>query len=112
MSPIQPKSPESVGSVPKDQPQKFDPNERYGLTPEHIDEFRKDPEIIEAVRKFTGRDFPMEQIDDVLMIQIAGMVQKLGVDGAVAEAHRIYPPELKAQIRGVAMKGGVPRRAS
>ena len=89
------------------QPQ--DPRQEFGLTDEDLDFFRNDPEIKQAVQMFTGRDFPMDQIDDHLLVLIAGMVQKLGVQGAVAEGQRLIPDEQKAIIRGIAMKGGVPR---
>lgn len=120
------KPPEQVGAVPQKgvnplgggapprlqmnpgaKPQ--DPRQQYGLTDEDLDYFRHDPEIIAAVRQFTGRDFPMDQIDDHLLVVLAGMVQKLGVDGAVAEANKLLPHEQKAVIRGIAMKGGIPR---
>lgn len=117
------KPPEQVGAVPQpgvnpqarpvagvNPPQlPQDPRKQYGLTDEDLDYFRHDPEVIAVVQQFTGRDFPMEQIDDALLVQIAGAVQKLGVEGAIAEANRIIPPEMKAQIRGVAMKQRVPR---
>lgn len=86
-----------------------DPRKEFGLTDDDLDFFRHDPEVIAVVKQFTGRDFPMAQVDDALLVQIAGAVHKLGVDGAVAEANRIIPPEMKAQIRGVAMKQRVPR---
>lgn len=113
------KPPEQVGAVPQEglNPQAStmtpkapqDPRQEFGLTDDDLDFFRHDPEIIAAVRQFTGREFPMEQIDDHLLVRIAGMVQKLGVDGAVAEAERTLPAQQKALIRGIAMKGGVPR---
>lgn len=114
------KPPEQVGAIPQpavnptqgetmspQMPQ--DPRKEFGLTDDDLDFFRHDPEIIAAVRQFTGRDFPMDQIDDHLIVKIAGMVQKLGVEGAVAEANRVLPPQQKALIRGIAMKGAIPR---
>lgn len=107
------KPPEQVGALPQfgKIPPKLpqDPRAEFGITDDDLDYFRHDPEIIAAVRQFTGRDFPMDQIDDALVVQIAGAVQKLGVDGAVSEFDRIVPPEIKAQIRGLAMKQRVPR---
>ena len=117
------KPPEQVGAVPQAgvnpqaQPVKGvngpqmpqDPRQQYGITDEDLDYFRHDPEIIAAIRAFTGRDFPMDQIDDALIVQIAGAVHKLGVEGAVAEFKRIIPPRLQAQIRAVAMKQNTPR---
>ena len=78
------------------------------LSPDKIAILRKSPSVIEAVRKFTGRDFPMEQIDDQLIVEIAGLVHKLGVDGAVAKAEQILTPQQKATIRGISMKQRVP----
>lgn len=117
------KPPEQVGAVPQEglQPKAQtvggvnspklpqDPRQEYGITDEDLDFFRHDPEIIAAVRAFTGRDFPMDQIDDALIVQIAGAVHKLGVDGAVSEFKRLIPPRLQAEIRAVAMKQNTPR---
>lgn len=86
-----------------------DPRTHYGLTDADLEGFRKDPELIEAVRLFTGRDFPMEQLDDALMAEIAGAVQKLGVADAVREFKTLIPVELQATIRGIAMKQRLPR---
>lgn len=115
------KPPEQVGSIPQPgvNPQRVapamtpkapqDPRQEYGLSDEDLDFFRHDPEIIAAVRQFTGRDFPMDQIDDALIVQIAGAVHKLGVQGAVAEFKRIIPPRQQALVRALAMKQGTPR---
>lgn len=86
-----------------------DPRKAYGLTDSDLDNFRKDPELIEAVKKFTGREFPMSQIDDALIAEIAGAVQKLGIDEAVKEFKRIIPKELIVMIRGISMKQRLPR---
>ena len=81
---------------------------KYGMTPEHVAALRKDPEVIAVVRGVTGRDFPMEQIDDELIVEIAGAVAKLGVQGAIQKAEQILSPEQKATIRGISMKQKVP----
>ena len=86
-----------------------DPRQEFGITDEDLDFFRHDPELIQAVQLITGRDFPMEQIDDALIVHLAGAVQKLGVQGAVAEAKRIIPPETMATIRGISMRQRLPR---
>lgn len=104
---VNPQAQSVRGVNPPQLPQ--DPREQYGLTDDDLDFFRHDPEVIAVVQQFTGRDFPMDQVDDALLVQIAGAVHKLGVEGAVAEANRIIPQEMKAQIRGVAMKQRVPR---
>ena len=90
-------------------PQNAPAQQGLQLPPAAVERFRRNPDVIEAVRQITGRDFPMSQIDDVLMIQIAGAVFTLGVQGAVAEAERILPAETKATIRGIAMKQNMPR---
>lgn len=106
---------EEIGAIPQDgvnpkaQSGPRDPREEFGLTDEDLEALRRDPEIIEMVRQVTGRDFPMQQIDDHLLAILAGMVHKLGVEGAVAEANRLLPPEQKATIRGIAMKDRIPR---
>lgn len=98
--------PEAIGSAPaQGNPQS---SKTPKLPPDQMAALRKDPDIIGAVRKFTGRDFPMEQIDDVLIVEIAGLVHKLGVDGAVAKAEQILSPQQKATIRGISMKQRVP----
>lgn len=90
------------------QPPQGKSGNKYGITPEQMDLFRKDPEIIAVVRGVTGRDFPMAQIDDELLVEIAGAVHKLGVQGAIAKAEQILSPEQKATIRGISMKQRIP----
>lgn len=69
------------------------------LPPQAMAVLRKDPEIIQAVTKFMGRPVPMDKIPDQLLIEIAGMVHKLGVDGAVQKFMQSVPPQLQAQIK-------------
>ncbi len=69
------------------------------LSPEEIEGFRSDPEIIEAVSMFLGRPVTLEEVPEELLIQIAGMVEKLGVQGAVQMAQQNMPPDLQAQLR-------------
>lgn len=109
-------NPNAVGAAPADgnpmgnpQAAPQDPAKKtYGLKPDQINALRQDPDVVAVVRKFTGRDFPMAQIDDALIVQIAGMVHKLGVDGTVQKAEQILSPQQKATIRGIAMKQKVP----
>ena len=109
---------EQIGAVPQpgvnpqaaQQPQGLrDPRQEFGLTDDDLDYFRHDPEIIAVVQQVTGREFPMEQVDDALLVQIAGAVQQLGVEGTVAEASRLIPREVMVQLRGGAMKNRMPR---
>ncbi len=98
--------PEAIGAAPaQGNPT---PPQSPKFPPDQIAALRKSPNVIAAVHKFTGRDFPMEQIDDQLIVEIAGMVYKLGVDGAVAKAEQLLSPQQKATIRGIAMKQRVP----
>lgn len=85
-----------------------DPREAYGLNDHDLQTFRKDPELIEAVEKFTGRQYPMSDIDDALIAEIAGAVQKLGVDDAVKEFKRIMPRKLIVLIRAICIKRRIP----
>lgn len=79
-----------------------DPRTQYGLADADIHYFKyHDIELKEAIDKFTGIDFPLHKIDDFLIVEFAGMVQKLGVDGAVAEAKKM-PRRLRALYRAVA----------
>ncbi len=71
----------------------------YQPSPEDLDFFRNDPEIIETVTKFMGRQIDMAEVPDELLAMLAGMVQKLGVDGAVSEIHRTFPADLIQQIK-------------
>lgn len=69
------------------------------IPPEAIQFFRNDPEIIAAVSKFMGKPVTLEHVPDDMLIALAGMVQKLGVDGAVAMAQKTIPPEQQQQLR-------------
>ena len=100
MSPI---PQEQIGAVPQQQAM-----QGPAISKEEINNLRKDPQIIKAVQMATGRSFPMEQIDDSLIVQIAAIVHKLGVEGAVAAFKKTMPPDKQALIRGIAMKGQTP----
>jgi hypothetical protein len=78
------------------------------VPPDQIAVLRKSPNVIAADHNFTGRDIHMAQIDYQLIVEIAGLVHKLGVDGAVAKAEQILTPQQKATIRGISMKQRVP----
>jgi hypothetical protein len=70
------------------------------LPPEQIAALRKDPEIAQAVTKYMGRPFPLEKVPDQMLQTIAGMVFKLGVDGAVAEFSKMIPPQIAQRMKG------------
>lgn len=80
-----------------------------GLTPEDIENFRKDPELIEFIRRFTGRDFPMDHIGEPVLILVAGAVQCHGLEGALSVADNIVPRQTKIWFRAAAMRDKIPR---
>ncbi len=75
------------------------PQQGQPLSPDDLDFFRNDPELIQAVAKFFGRPIDMNKIPDQAMAAIAGMVQKLGVDGAIAEFKKSLPPGALEKMR-------------
>ena len=80
-----------------------------GLTPEDIENFRKDPELIEFIRRFTGRDFPMSHIGEPVIIYVAGMVECHGIEEALKIAKESAPREMKVWFRAAAMRDKIPR---
>ena len=107
---------EAVGAVPQEgfrpqapapqAPQAQAPAAPQGqqLSPEDLAALRQDPEISEAVAKFLGRQVSMEEVPDNILTVVAGMVHKLGVDGAVAEITKMVPPEMAQQLRAGAQR--------
>lgn len=89
--------PEQIGATPQ---MGVNPmaKQSANLSPEQLAVLRKDPEIAEAVSKFAGRPIPVQSIPDNLLMEIAGMIHKLGVDGAVMEFKRKVPPQVQAQL--------------
>ncbi len=95
---------EAVGAVPqggvnplaKTSPQ---PQAEAPLSTEDMEFFRNDPEIVAAVSKFMGRTVTLENVPDEMLVQLAGMVQKLGVDGAVQMAQKTIPPDVQQKLR-------------
>ena len=88
--------PTAPAPAPRPAPQA--PTAPQGLPPEEIAALRKDPELAQAVQLFAGHPVPMESIPDNLLMEIAGMVHKLGVQGAVAEFKNKVPPEVQQQL--------------
>lgn len=74
------------------------------LPPDKMAALRKDPEIIQAIAKFAGRPVPLESIPDNLIMEIAGAVHKLGVDGAIAKFKQVIPQQIQAQIMAQGQK--------
>lgn len=80
-----------------------DPREQYGVTDADLDYFKNgDKELKAAIDKYFGMDFPVHTIDDFLIVELAGMVEVLGPDGAIEEFKRIAPRRLRALYRCVA----------
>lgn len=86
------------GAVPQAQAMQG-PAQGQKLSPEEMDALRNDPEIVQGIAKFIGRPVDMRKIPDDMLITIAGMVHKLGVDGAIAEFRRLVPPEQLQKMR-------------
>ena len=80
------------------------------LPPQQMAALRKDPEIAQAVSLYIGKPVPLTVIPDNLLMEIAGMVHKLGVQGAVQEFSRKIPPQVQAQIKA-RVGGGAPPQA-
>lgn len=78
------------------------PQGGHALSPQDLNFLRTDPEIAAAVAQVMGRQIDLAVVPDELLAVIAGMVHKLGVEGAVAEFQRSVPPELIQQIRSAA----------
>lgn len=70
------------------------------LPPEQMKALRQDPEIQQAVSMVVGKKIDLSQIPDDMMMMIAGMVHKLGVQGAVQKFMSGVKPEQLQQIRG------------
>ena len=92
--------PEAVGAAPAmGNP---DMGKTPTVTPEQMAKLRQDPEIAQAVQKYLGRPFPLEKIPEGVLTVLAGMVFKLGVDGAVAEFTKIIPQQAQQKIKSMA----------
>lgn len=97
-----PQTAEQMGAVPQAQAQG---QQGQKMTPQDMDFFRNgDPEIKQALELFVGHPMTpemMKNIPDQMLVQIAGMVHKLGVQGAVAMAEKTIPPQVKAQLKAI-----------
>lgn len=96
MSPMQ--NPNAIGAVPQAQAQ-AQSGQTPNLPPEQINALRQDPEIQQAVQMVLGKKIDMSLIPDNIMINIAGMVHKLGVQGAVKEFTSKMDPQILQQLR-------------
>lgn len=95
----QPQTAEQMGAVPQSQAQQG----QQKMTPEALDYLRNgDQELRQAIGMFMGREIKpeeMKNVPDQMLIQIAGMVQKLGVNGAVAMAQKMIPPDVQQKLK-------------
>lgn len=96
-------NPNQVGGAA---PAMGNPNKTPTLPPQAMAKLRQDPEVIAAVTKYVGKPVPLQMVPDNLLLEIAGMVAKLGVDGAVAEFSRKVPQQAQAQLKAAAAQGG------
>ena len=69
------------------------------MSEQEVEILRNDPEIKQAGSLFLGKEVPLEALPPDLIAGIAGMVERLGVQGAVAEAKsKVSPQDLQALI--------------
>lgn len=76
------------------------------LSPEDVEALRGDKEVAEVFRQVAGAEVPMDQVDPQSLAEVAGMVEKLGVDGAVQAINAMLSPEQKASLQAEAAKAG------
>lgn len=69
------------------------------LPQDQIDALKKDPEIIEAASQFIGSPVTLDILPVNALMEIAGMVQKLGVQGAVQMLKQKVPQDVQAKLR-------------
>lgn len=64
-----------------------------------VEILRKDPQVAQVFHLFIGKPVPMERVPEFLLNEVAGMVHKLGVNGAVALLNKTIPKEVKSQMQ-------------
>ena len=98
---------EAVGAVPQpgvNPAAAQKPN--HGLTEADLNALRGDREIADVFNRVAGTPVPMDQVDPQSLAIVAGMVEKLGVEGAVAAIDKMLSPEQKASMAAEAAKAG------
>lgn len=75
-----------------------------GLSEGEIEALRGDPEVADVFTQVAGSPVPMDQVDPQSLVEVAGMVEKLGVEGAVAAINGMLSPEQKAGLQAEAAK--------
>ena len=97
-------NPNAIGAAPA--PGNPTAPQAQKLPPQAMVALRKSPDIMKAVALFMGRPVPMQSIPDNLLVEIAGMVHKLGVQGAVQKFQQTVPPQVQAQLKASAQPQG------
>lgn len=93
-------NPEAIGATPaQGNPQQ---GQSPKLNPQQLDALRKDPEIAQVVSMFMGKPTPMDNVPEAALMELAGMVHKLGVQGAVQMLEQKIPKDLKQKLRASA----------
>lgn len=78
-----------------------DPRTTYGVTDADIHFFKyHDAELKAAIDKYTGMDFPVHTIDDFMIVELAGMLERLGAEAGIAEFKKL-PRRVRALYRCV-----------
>lgn len=117
---------EAVGSVPQPgvNPAAARPaappqggQQGQGVTEDELRILRGDYDVIDVFARVSGIPadmFPIDQVDPQSLAIVAGMVHKLGVDGAVAAIDKMLTPEQKAQMQAevASQGGGAPQQPS
>ena len=79
-----------------------DPRLKYGLSDDDINYFKyRDVELKQAIDKYMRMDFPVHTIDDFMIVELAGMLQKLGEEAAITMFKATVPRRLQALYRAV-----------
>ena len=89
---------EQIGSVPQAgvNPSSVNPQpQSSGVTPEELSTLRQDPELIEVFKRLSGeQNVPMDKIPDEVIVNMAGALHKLGVDGLVQKLSAKMNPQV------------------
>lgn len=101
---------EAVGSVPQPgvnpaaKASAAGQSQNFGLSDADLKALRGDREVADVFNRVAGTKVPMDQVDPQSLAIVAGMVEKLGVDGAVAAIDKMLSPEQKAAMQAEAVK--------
>lgn len=73
--------------------------------PKQIDILRHSPRIKQALELYLGRPVEMSQVPPEILTEVAGMVAKLGVEGAVAMAQKMLPHDIQQKLKESSVNG-------